>query len=192
LEISCTNILEVTDGAVYICMSSSELDTLKRGFEAAGGHWSTFVIWAKDHFTLGRSDYQRMYEPILYGWKEGAQHHWCGDRNQGDVWCFPKPRVNDLHPTMKPVALIEKAISNSSLSDAIVLDPFAGSGSTLIACQKTGRHARLLELDPQYVDVIVRRWQDFTGREVTLDGDGRNFQEIASTKIQEPTDALAA
>ena len=75
---------------------------------------------------------------------------------------------------MKPVALIEKAISNSSLSDAIVLDPFAGSGSTLIACQKTGRHARLLELDPQYVDVIVRRWQDFTGREATLDGDGRN------------------
>ena len=134
-------------------MSSSELDTLQRAFRAAGGKWSTFVIWAKNTFTLGRADYQRQYEPILYGWKDGADHYWCGARDQGDVWFFDKPVKNDLHPTMKPVALVERAIRNSSKTRDIVLDPFGGSGSTLIACEKAGRHARLIELDPKYVDV---------------------------------------
>ena len=99
---ACVNILSVTKGAVYMCMSSSELDTLQKAFREAGGKWSTFVIWAKNTFTLGRSDYQRQYEPILYGWKQGADHYWCGDRDQGDVWFFDKPAKNDLHPTMKP------------------------------------------------------------------------------------------
>jgi hypothetical protein len=108
---SCVNILTVTKGAVYMCMSSSELDTLQKAFREAGGKWSTFVIWAKNTFTLGRSDYQRQYEPILYGWKQGADHYWCGDRDQGDVWFFDKPAKNDLHPTMKPVALVERATS---------------------------------------------------------------------------------
>ena len=131
----------------------SELHTLQRAFTAAGGKWTTFVIWAKHTFTLGRADYQRQYEPILYGWPAGHDRYWCGARDQGDVWFVDKPARNDLHPTMKPVALVERAIRNSSKSRDIVLDPFGGSGSTLIACEKTGRQARLVELDPE----VLRR-----------------------------------
>jgi DNA modification methylase len=177
---ACVNMLAVTKGAIYVCMSSSELHTLEKAFAEAGGHWSTFVIWAKNNFTLGRADYQRQYEPILYGWKEGSDHFWCGARNQGDVWFVDKPRKNDLHPTMKPVALVERAIRNSSKSRDIVLDPFGGSGSTLIACEKAGRQARLVELDPRYVDVICQRWQEFTGKVAILEADGRAFEEIAA------------
>jgi DNA modification methylase len=164
LHDACSNILARTKGAVYVAMSSSELDTLQSAFRRAGGRWSTFIIWAKNTFTLGRSDYQRQYEPILYGWRDGADHFWCGDRDQGDVWQIKKRQKNDLHPTMKPVELVERAVKNSSKSRDLVLDPFGGSGSTLIACEKTGRRARLIELDPKYVDVIVRRWQDWTGK----------------------------
>ncbi len=166
-----TPMLEVSRGAIYIAMSSSELDTLQAAFRQAGGKWSTFIIWAKNTFTLGRADYQRQYEPILYGWKEGGQRHWCGARDQGDVWQIAKPRTNDLHPTMKPVELVERAISNSSRRGDLVLDPFAGSGTTLIAAQRTGRIARLIELDPKYADVIVKRWEEFTGRDATRDQD---------------------
>ena len=177
---SCVNILMVTKGAAYICMSSSELATLQAAFKEAGGHWSTFVIWAKNRFTLGRADYQRQYEPILYGWKEGTDHYWCGARDQGDVWFVDKPHKNDLHPTMKPVALVERAVRNSSKTRDTVLDPFAGSGTTLIACEKAGRQARLIELDPAYCDVIIRRWQDWTGKVATLESDGRRFEENAA------------
>jgi DNA modification methylase len=163
LHAASTNMLAVTKGAIYICMSSSELDTLQKAFREAGGKWSTFVIWAKNTFTLGRADYQRQYEPILYGWRDGADHYWCGARDQGDVWLFDKPHKNDLHPTMKPVALVERAIRNSSKSRDIVLDTFGGSGTTMIAAERTGRRARLVELDPKYVDVIVQRWQGTTG-----------------------------
>ena len=178
----CTNILVVTKGAVYVCMSSSELHTLAKAFREAGGHWSTFVIWAKNTFTMGRSDYQRQYEPILYGWRDGTDHFWCGARDQGDVWFVKKPVANDLHPTMKPVELVERAIRNSSKSRDTVLDPFGGSGSTLIACERTGRHARLIELEPKYCDVIVRRWQEHASREATLESDGRSFREIAGDR----------
>ena len=164
LRDACVNMLAVTKGAIYICMSSSEIHTLQRVFREAGGHWSTFVVWAKNTFTMGRSDYQRQYEPILYGWKEGTDHFWCGARDQGDVWFIKKPYVNDLHPTMKPVELVERAIRNSSKGRDTVLDPFGGSGTTLIACEKTGRQARLIELEPKYCDVIIRRWQEFSGR----------------------------
>ena len=177
---ACTNLVSVTKGAIYIAMSSSELHTLQRAFAAAGGKWSTFVIWAKHTFTLGRADYQRQYEPILYGWREGSDHYWCGARDQGDVWFFDKPAKNDLHPTMKPVALVERAIRNSSKTRDIVLDVFGGSGSTLIAAEKTGRQARLVELDPAYCDVIVQRWQRFAGRAATLEVDGRSFGKIAA------------
>ena len=125
----------------------------------AAGKWSTFIIWAKNTFTLGRADYQRQYEPILYGWPEGAQRHWCGDRDQGDVWAIKKPQKNDLHPTMKPVELVERAIRNSSRRAMWCSRPVGGSGTTLIAAEKCGRVARLIELDPKYVDVIVRRWE---------------------------------
>jgi DNA modification methylase len=157
-------MLTVCKGAIYVCMSSSELHTLQKAFVAAGGKWSTFVIWAKNHFTMGRSDYQRQYEPILYGWKQGTDRFWCGARDQGDVWFVKRPQVNDLHPTMKPVELVERAIQNSSKSRDIVLDCFGGSGTTLIACEKIGRQARLIELDPKYCDVIVKRWEEFTGK----------------------------
>ena len=181
---ACVNILTVTKGAVYMCMSSSELDTLQKVFREAGGKWSTFVIWAKNTFTLGRSDYQRQYEPILYGWKQGADHYWCGDRDQGDVWFFDKPAKNDLHPTMKPVALVERAIRNSSKSRDIVLDPFGGSGTTLIAAERTGRRARLIELDPKYVDVIVERWQESTGGEAWLAQTSLPFRTSDTTQYR--------
>lgn len=173
-------IMAHTRGAIYVAMSSSELDTLQAAFRAAGGHWSTFIIWAKNTFTLGRSDYQRQYEPILYGWPEGATRHWCGDRDQGDVWQIKKPAKNDLHPTMKPVDLVERAIRNSSRPGDVVLDPFGGSGTTLIAAEKAGRVARLIELDPKYADVIVRRWQDWTGQQATREADGLAFDQAAS------------
>jgi DNA modification methylase len=179
LHDACVNIVSVTKGACYICMSSSELHTLQRAFTAAGGKWSTFVIWAKNTFTLGRADYQRQYEPMLYGWKEGADHYWCGARDQGDVWFFDKPVRNDLHPTMKPVALVERAIRNSSKTRDIVLDPFGGSGSTLIACEQTGRQARLIELDPKYCDVIIERWERFTGDRVRHEETGELFPRSA-------------
>jgi DNA modification methylase len=179
LRDACANILAVTKGAVYICMSSSELHTLHKAFTEAGGHWSTFLIWAKNTFTMGRADYQRQYEPILYGWKEGSQHYWCGARDQGDVWFVKKPLANDLHPTMKPVELVERAIRNSSKSRDTVLDPFAGSGSTLIACEKTGRQARLIELEPKYCDVVIRRFEEFSGKRAVLASGGRGFAEIA-------------
>ena len=170
-----TPALSHCQGAVYLAMSSSELDTLQSAFRTAGGHWSTFIIWAKNTFTLGRADYQRQYEPILYGWPEGKQRHWCGDRDQGDVWNIKKPAKNDLHPTMKPVELVERCIRNSTKPGQTVLDPFGGSGTTLIAAEKSGRVARLMELDPKYVDVIVRRWQDWTGQPATLESTGEPF-----------------
>ena len=179
-------------GDIYIAMSSSELHTLQKAFQDCGGHWSTFIIWVKDRFTLGRSNYQRQYEPILYGWFEGSSHYWSGARNLGDVvkeeikeeidgskwlkidqiqtdvWEVKKPDKNKVHPTMKPVSLMERAIINSSMPDQIVLDTFLGSGSTLIACEKTNRICYGMELDPKYVDVIIQRWEDYTQKKAEL------------------------
>lgn len=179
---ACVLINAHTAGAVYICMSSSELATLQKAFAEAGGHWSTFIIWAKDRFTLGRADYQRQYEPILYGWPEGAKRRWCGARDQGDVWLIDRPTKNELHPTMKPVSLVERAIRNSSRKGDLVFDPFGGSGTTLIAAETTGRKAALLELDPKYIDVIVQRWERFTGRQAVLDGTGESFADLLNAR----------
>lgn len=165
---SLSNLLMFCQGAAYVCMSSSELHTLYNAFIAAGGKWSTFIIWAKNTFTLGRADYQRQYEPILYGWNADKPHYWCGDRDQSDVWEYNKPIRNDLHPTMKPVELVERAVLNSSKSGDIVLDGFGGSGSTLIACEKNNRKARLMELDSKFCDVIVKRWEEYTGKKAVL------------------------
>lgn len=158
LEKVIKNIFSFSSGAIYICMSSSEIDSLQSTFKRLGGHWSTFIIWAKDTFTLGRSDYHRQYEPILYGWKEGVSHYFCGDRSQGDVWEFAKPKKNDVHPTMKPVELCHRAVLNSSKPNDIVLDLFGGSGSTLIACEQTNRRCRMMEFEPKYCDVILKRF----------------------------------
>jgi DNA modification methylase len=188
-----TPMLERCAGATYIAMSSSELDTLQQAFRAAGGKWSTFIIWAKNTFTLGRADYQRQYEPILYGWPEGQTRHWCGDRDQGDVWNIKKPQKNDLHPTMKPVELVERAIRNSSRPGDIVLDPFGGSGTTMIAAEKSGRVGWLIELDPKYVDVIVRRWQDWTGQEAHREADAAKFNDLAALAgMATPADSAQA
>jgi DNA modification methylase len=183
LRDACVNMLAVTKGAIYICMSSSELHTLHRTFTEAGGHWSTFVIWAKNTFTMGRSDYQRQYEPVLYGWKEGTDHFWCGARDQGDVWFIKKPVANDLHPTMKPVELVDRALRNSSKSRDTILDLFGGSGSTLIACERSGRQARLIEMEPKYCDVIIRRWQEYSGKQAVLESDGRAFKDLAVERL---------
>jgi DNA modification methylase len=178
LNAVCTNIISHTNGAIYICMSSSELATLQQAFKAAGGYWSTFIIWAKNHFVLGRSDYHRQYEPMLYGWREGAKRYWCGDRDQGDVWFIDKTNINDLHPTMKPVALMERAILNSSKLGDIILDPFGGSGTTLIACEHLKRRCRMIELDPKYVDTIIRRWQTFSKGQAINKETGKTFLEL--------------
>jgi len=182
LRSACDALLTVAEGPVYICMSSSELATLQSAFCDAGGHWSTWIIWTKNTFTLGHSDYQRQYEPILYGWREGTKHYWCGDRDQSDVWLVDKPVRNDLHPTMKPVDLVTRAIRNSSRPGNVVLDPFGGAGSTLISCDNLERKARLIEIDPRYVDVCVRRWQRYTGSKALLASDGRSFEETAAKR----------
>ena len=185
LDDACLNMLQNVRGAVYICMSSSELHTLHNAFTKAGGHWSTFVIWGKQTFTLGRSDYQRQFEPILYGWRQGGSHYWSGARDQGDLWLFDKPHTNDLHPTMKPVALIERAVLNSTQRGDTVLDPFAGSGSTLIACEKTGREARLMEIEPCYCDVTIRRWEQLTGKKAILESNGATFAETSAERAEQ-------
>jgi len=142
-------------------------------------HFSSMVIWAKNSLTLSRTDYQSQHEPCLYGWMKGGSHAFYGDRKQVSVWRFDKERVEG-HTTPKPVALIERALANSSKGGDIISDLFGGSGSTLIACEKTGRTARLMELDPKYVDVIVKRWQDFTGKQAIHAETGQPFAEVTN------------
>lgn len=141
------------------------------------------LIWNKNNHVLGRCDYDYKHEPIIYGWKIGGTHKFYGGgKFKTSVWDIPKPTQSKLHPTMKPVELIENAVLDGSDRNQLVLDLFGGSGSTLIACEKTGRACRMMELSEHYVDVIVRRWQDFTGQEATLEGDGRTFAEIAEER----------
>lgn len=207
------NLIDNCDGAMYVCMSSSELVSLKAAFEQAGGHYQSFIIWAKNTFTLSRSDWQNQYEPILYGWPSRVvNHYFVGHRNMGnvwdgidtlmptyadgkttikigeyhleldgevtgkvlrkkdevDIWKENKPTKSKEHPTMKPIVLVARALRASSLQGQTVLDLFGGSGSTLITCEKMGRKCRTMELDPQYVDVIIKRWETLTGRQATL------------------------
>jgi len=163
------HLVDSVDGALYVFMSSKEWPTVSRLLEEAGGRWSDTIIWAKDRFVLGRADYQRQYEPIWYGWRDGGRHYWCGDRDQGDVWLIPRPSASELHPTMKPVALVERAIANSSRPGARVLDLFLGSGTTLIACERLGRRCLGMELEPHYAQVAIERWQRYAGRAAVLE-----------------------
>ena len=158
------HLLSYVEGALYICMSTREWPTVSRVLDELGAHWSDTIIWAKDRFVLGRADYQRQYEPIWYGWREGASHHWCGDRDQGDVWSIQRPAVSELHPIMKPLPLMERAIENSSKTGDLVLDLFLGSGSTLIAAERTGRVCFGMELSPHYCRIAMARWEAFTGQ----------------------------
>lgn len=130
-------------------------------------HFSSMIIWAKNSLTLSQTDYQSQHEPCLYGWMDNGSHTWYSDRKQTSVWRFDKEKVVG-HTTPKPVGLIEKAIINSSKGGDAVIDLFGGSGSTLIACEKTNRYAKLMELDPKYCDVIVKRWEEFTGKKAVL------------------------
>jgi len=130
--------------------------------------WKHTLVWVKDVLVMGRADYHYRHESIFYGWTPGAAHQTPPDRKQDTIWEFPKPRANREHPTMKPVELIVRAINNSSRAKELVLDPFGGSGSTLIAAEQTQRHARLIELDPKYCDVILARWEKLTGKTAEL------------------------
>ncbi len=140
------------------------------------------IQWVKDSLVLSQGDYHSRNEPCLFGWKKGSGRVRVEDRTQDTIWEFPKPKKSGDHPTMKPVELCERAIQNSSRKGFTVLDLFGGSGSTLIACEKTGRSARLMELAPQYCDVIVKRWQDFTGKTATHAETGKTFNEMAAAK----------
>lgn len=124
------------------------------------------LIWNKNSMVLGRQDYHWKHEPCLYGWKDGAGHLWASDRKQTTVIDYEKPQRNGVHPTMKPVGLFDYQIKNNTKGSDIVLDLFGGSGTTLIACESNGRHARLMEYDPKYVDVIIKRWEELTGESV--------------------------
>lgn len=163
------------DGApIYVFHSDTQGVIFRQAMVAAGFKLAQCCVWVKQSLVLGRSDYHWQHEPILYGWKSTGAHHWYGDRKQSTVWQFDRPARNDVHPTMKPVELISYPLENSSRVGDIVLDPFGGSGSTLIACEKGDRIARIMEIDPRYCDVIIARWQDFTGLRATLESDGGN------------------
>lgn len=144
-------------------LTGFDKDLLIEAFRDAGFYLSSVVIGAKNNSTFGRSDYFWKHEPILYGWREGAAHNWHGGNKEDTIWNVDRPSKSESHPTMKPIALIEKALLNSSKEGDIVLDLFLGSGSTLIASEKTGRICYGMELDPKYTDVIVQRYVDYTG-----------------------------
>jgi DNA modification methylase len=122
------------------------------------------LVWVKDTFVFGRQDYHWRHESILYGWKDGASHFFGGGRTQDTVWEIPRPKKSEAHPTMKPVELVARAIGYSSKPEQLVLEPFSGSGTTVLACEQTGRKCYAIELDPRYVDVAVKRWEGFTGQ----------------------------
>ena len=140
------------------------------------------LVWRKNSMVMGRQDYHWRHEPCLYGWKGGAGHLWASDRKQTTILDFDRPTRSLEHPTMKPVALFEYQLLNNTKGGDLCLDLFGGSGTTLIACEKNGRYARVMELDPKYCDVIVRRWQAFTGKRATLESTGQPFPESPATE----------
>jgi DNA modification methylase len=164
--------------AIYVFHSDKCADIFHSVFREFF-HFSSMVIWAKNSLTLSRTDYQSQHEPCLYGWMKGGAHSFHGDRKQVSVWRFDKERVEG-HTTPKPVALIERALENSSKGGDVVSDLFGGSGSTLIACEKTARDCRMMELDPKYCDVIIKRWQDFTGEKATHAESGKTYEELSA------------
>lgn len=142
------------------------------------GVWRQTLVWLKDTLVPGRSDYHYRHEEMFYGWKPGGAHKFHGDRKNDSVWEIPRPQRNKEHPTMKPLALIARSLELSSAEGDLVVDPFAGSGSTMMACDALGRRCFSIELDPRYVDVAIRRWQEHTGELAVLEGDGRSFASI--------------
>ncbi|UOF82806.1 adenine specific DNA methyltransferase [Caudoviricetes sp.] len=166
-------------GAVfYIWHADSEGYNFRGAAKDAGWTVRQCLIWKRSSLVLGRQDYQWQHEPCLYGWKDGAGHLWASDRKQTTILEFDKPARNGEHPTMKPVALFEYQLLNNTKGGDIVLDSFGGSGTTLIAAEKNGRVARIMELDPKYCDVIVKRWQQFTGKIAIHAETGEPFAEV--------------
>jgi DNA modification methylase len=143
------------------------------------------IIWAKSNFAIGRGDYHWMHEPCWYAVREGKKGHYSGDRKQTTLWQIPKPQKSETgHSTQKPIECMKRPIENNSSPGQAVYEPFSGSGTTIIAAEMTGRVCHAIELNPAYVDVAVKRWQDFTGMQATLEGDGRTFAEIATDRQQ--------
>ena len=182
---------------IYVCHPDSQTAP-KLAFEKTFAELfkkASTIIWVKQSAGMGWQDYRAQHEPILYGWKEGGsgKHFYCGDRTKTTVWQIGRDaQASYVHPTQKPVALPEEAINNSTKGEDVVLDLFGGSGSTLIACEKSGRVNRSMELDPKYCDVIVKRWQDFTGNKATLESTGQTFEDVASNRYDWKKDSAAS
>ena len=170
------------DGSIYVFHADTEGLNFRKAFSEAGFYLSGTCIWKKQSLVLGRSPYQWQHEPCLYGWKKKGKHQWYSDRKQTTIWEFDKPKKNGDHPTMKPIPLIAYPIKNSSMSNCIVLDPFGGSGSTLIACEQLGRICHTIELDEKYCDVIVKRYIEQVGSADTVsvfrDGKTIRFEDL--------------
>lgn len=154
-------------GDVYVVLGASEWPRLDYELREAGYHWSATIIWSKDQFVLGRSKYHRRYEPIWYGWHASKKSSFGDARNLDDVWDVPRPKKSEEHPTMKPVEIPARAIQASSVVGDVILEPFSGSGTTLIAAEMLGRKCYALELAPGYCDVTLARWEKLTGKKAT-------------------------
>jgi DNA modification methylase len=172
--------------SLYVCHSSSRQRQFQNALEAAGFEIRCQIIWAKNTFAWGFGRYKFQHEPLFYCHVAGQKDPWYGDKSQSTLWEENKPAANRIHPTAKPVELVERALRNSSKAGDIVADLFGGSGSTLIACERQNRASRLMEIDPRYADCIIQRFQEYSGRTATLDGNGRTFAEIALERKQEP------
>lgn len=165
---SAANNLMKPGAVFYIWHADSKALVFRIACQMAGWEVRQVLIWAKNTMVMGRQDYQWKHEPCLYGWKDGARHLWASDRKQTTILNFERPTRNKEHPTMKPVKLFDYQIQNNTKGGDIVLDLFGGSGTTIVACEQNGRCARVMELDPRYVDVIIDRWEKFTGEKAVL------------------------
>ena len=165
--------------SVYVCHPSSLQREFQNALETAGFRVRCQLIWAKNTFAWGFGRYKFQHEPIFYCHVAGQKDRWYGNKSQSTLWQENKPAASRLHPTMKPVELVERALLNSSKAGDLIVDLFGGSGSTLIGCERRGRKARLLEIDPRYADVVVLRYQEYSGKSAVLDKDGRTFEEVA-------------
>ena len=179
----CTSLKIASKGGcmTYLVMSAQEWAVVDKTLRDSGFHWSSTIIWSKDKLVLSRKDYHTQYEPIWYGWNaDETRLSPLLDRKQSDVWEIPRPQRSELHPTTKPIELIEKAINNSTQRTNLILDLFLGSGSTLIAAEKTGRKCYGMELDPKYADVIIERWQNYTGKNAVLEATDEIYNSLSA------------
>ena len=172
-----TNQAMANDASIYVFHADTEGLNFRRAFQDAGFYLSGCCIWKKQSLVLGRSPYQWQHEPVLYGWKKDGKHEWYTGRKESTIWEFDRPKQSKEHPTMKPIPLLAYPIMNSTMSNCTVLDPFGGSGSTLIACEQTNRICYMMELDPKYCDVIINRYieQVDSDQKVSVERDGKSI-----------------